>query len=574
MFWCFFSTTRSRMLRLRLIAVLLTLAGATAVPAHAEAQFWEEIFRANRARRSAAPPPSARPVARVERPSRVATPRKSAPITAPTAAAPAIAAASVAGSNVAADSVATPDAVAPLVETRKKTETTTAAPKAAATKLTAGPPMFAIVSIEDQHISLYGPDGLVERSRISSGTSENPTPTGIFGVTQKNRWHESNLYSGAEMPYMQRLTWGGIALHEGKLPGYAASHGCIRLPGAFAEKLFGLTRSGFRVIIAPDEIAPKPIAHRMLPQPRYWPQQTVSANRVVRTAGLGRPDEAAALAMQPAPELDPIAYAAAERERAKSELKEADEAERSAQNAAEASNRRFKASQVALRAAEKRLLSAYDRLADSGLVGDEPLPSDITRNFPAAFSEYLEANAAAMAARIAEGTARADFALAMEARQGAEKRSDWLRKRMAEMARRSESVSILISRKDQRLYVRQALKTVFDVPVTIREPDEAIGNHAFVALPPLAGERSLRWQHVTMPVEDRPLKRVKGQSDGGIRAIRAETADGALDRVEMSGEVLDRLGELVWAGASIVITDHGRGHDGAPGHDFAVETRH
>jgi hypothetical protein len=97
---------------------------------------------------------------------------------------------------------------------------------------------------------------------------DHPTPMGIFTVISKSRWHVSNIYSGAPMPYMQRITWSGIALHAGKLPGYPASHGCIRLPEHFAARLWGLSKIGARVIIARDEVAPVAIAHPRLPVPK------------------------------------------------------------------------------------------------------------------------------------------------------------------------------------------------------------------------------------------------------------------------------------------------------------------
>ena len=79
---------------------------------------------------------------------------------------------------------------------------------------------------------------------------------GVFSVIQKDRYHHSNIYSGAPMPYMQRITWGGVALHAGVLPGYPASHGCIRMPGSFAVKMWGWTKMGARVIVTPGELSP------------------------------------------------------------------------------------------------------------------------------------------------------------------------------------------------------------------------------------------------------------------------------------------------------------------------------
>src|SRR5712691_12668105 len=119
-------------------------------------------------------------------------------------------------------------------------------------------PLQIIISIADQKISVYSGDVLLARSAVSTGVPGHPTPMGVFTVIQKQRWHRSNLYSAAPMPYMQRITWSGVALHAGVLPGYPASHGCIRMPPEFAVKLFSLTRMGARVLITHGEVVPAP----------------------------------------------------------------------------------------------------------------------------------------------------------------------------------------------------------------------------------------------------------------------------------------------------------------------------
>lgn len=122
-------------------------------------------------------------------------------------------------------------------------------------------PLQIIISIEDQRISLYDNGELIARSSVSTGVPSHPTPLGVFSVISKQRWHRSNIYSAAPMPYMQRITWSGIALHAGVLPGYPASHGCIRLTDSFATQLFHLTKRGTRVIIARDNVRPFEIAN-------------------------------------------------------------------------------------------------------------------------------------------------------------------------------------------------------------------------------------------------------------------------------------------------------------------------
>src|ERR1700730_3274580 len=128
----------------------------------------------------------------------------------------------------------------------------------------AGDPIMAIVSLRSQRITVYDAKGWILRAPVSSGSKGRETPAGIFSVIQKVEEHYSNLYDDAYMPHMQRITWSGIALHGGVLPGYPASHGCVRMPFDFAERLFDATRTGMRVIVAPSGVAPIEIAHPVL----------------------------------------------------------------------------------------------------------------------------------------------------------------------------------------------------------------------------------------------------------------------------------------------------------------------
>ena len=117
-------------------------------------------------------------------------------------------------------------------------------------------PVMIIVSLPGQRMYVYRNGVRIGLSTVSTGTKSHATPTGIFTILQKKVRHESNVYKGARMPHMQRLTWTGIAMHAGHLPGYPASHGCVRLPVDFAEKLYSVTRNGTNVIITDDKFAP------------------------------------------------------------------------------------------------------------------------------------------------------------------------------------------------------------------------------------------------------------------------------------------------------------------------------
>src|SRR5206468_7812683 len=128
-------------------------------------------------------------------------------------------------------------------------------------------PLIIAVSIDQQKVRIYDTNGLFAESPVSTGMKGHSTPMGVFSVIQKHKMHRSNIYSGAPMPYMQRITWSGIALHAGVLPGYPASHGCIRLTNGFAARLWHLTQRGTRVIIANDDVQPVETTHPHLFKP-------------------------------------------------------------------------------------------------------------------------------------------------------------------------------------------------------------------------------------------------------------------------------------------------------------------
>src|SRR3984885_14473163 len=133
-------------------------------------------------------------------------------------------------------------------------------------------PLVIAISINKQNMKIYDANGFFAETPISTGMAGHPTPTGVFSVIQKQKLHHSNIYSGAPMPFMQRITWSGIAIHAGVLPGYPASHGCIRMPMAFAVKMWNWTKMGARVVVTPGEIAPADFSHPLLAALKVAPQ--------------------------------------------------------------------------------------------------------------------------------------------------------------------------------------------------------------------------------------------------------------------------------------------------------------
>ena len=168
---------------------------------------------------------------------------------------------------------------APMAQPRKpKARRPSAKTEAAVKETNAKPqgPLIIAVSIEQQKVRVYDANGLFAESPVSTGMKGHSTPMGVFSVIQKNKMHRSNIYSGAPMPYMQRITWSGVAMHAGVLPGYPASHGCIRMPMAFAVKMWNWTRMGARVIITPGAITPASFSHPLLVAQKVVPQPLIA----------------------------------------------------------------------------------------------------------------------------------------------------------------------------------------------------------------------------------------------------------------------------------------------------------
>jgi len=141
----------------------------------------------------------------------------------------------------------------------------------ASTAVDANQPMTIVVSLGNQKADVYRGTTLITSTSVSTGKRGYSTKAGVFSILEKRRRHYSNLYSGAPMPWMQRLTWSGTALHAGVVPGYPASHGCIRLPYSFAPKLFSMTDVGGQVVVARSRVKPKLVEHPALLQPLPLP---------------------------------------------------------------------------------------------------------------------------------------------------------------------------------------------------------------------------------------------------------------------------------------------------------------
>jgi hypothetical protein len=388
------------------------------------------------------------------------------------------------------------------------------APTEAAAPREAGEPIMAIVSIKSQQVTFYDAGGWILRAPVSTGITGRETPAGVFAVIEKDKDHHSTLYDDAWMPNMQRITWNGVALHGGPLPGYPASHGCVRMPYGFAEKLFDRTWIGMRVIISPNDAAPVEFSHPALFEPDA---QAVAAAR---------------------PRAETLAREAAEAARA------ADEAKKTAATATR---------EAASLAASLRKLERLKTSADADLAFADKAVTAAKTDEARARAEDLQQKAAARAAeagtqfeaaKTEAASKAAASATAKDAAKAAETRKADAAKAANEAKLALEPVSVYISRATQKLYVRrnthkpwpdggEVFDSSIEAPVTIRNPDRPIGTHVFTAM--ARDGAGLRWTAVTI--------------DSG------DDARDALDRITIPQDVLDRIAPAALPRSSIIVSD-------------------
>jgi len=433
--------------------------------------------------------------------------------------------------------------------------------------------VLVLVSLKKQNIKVYDKQGLVAQSPISSGRRGMDTPKGIFTILQKNKKHYSNLYANAPMPNMQRITWSGVAMHGGPLPGYPASHGCIRLPYSFAKTLFGITNMHGRVIVADDPVLPRTINDDRLFQPLPGdPQVVTEANLTspktvdvaeAKTESRIDSDLGAVIGVSRANATEVAALEDPERlqrankiRRKRNEKKQRNEEElASAQDSYNLYQVDVKRTAIALKQAraglakgkaavktrksEAKKATAEANAAHKKLKDFDRKYRNVSRKQTAdrleklaELEEALDARTLRLsdAAEVAQQAVTkaerriaglsANVALAARTFKTAKSKLAPEKKRLAnakaaiarykeEEKQRSKPVSIFISGKTGRLYARQGWYPVLDIPVTIRSPNVALGTHVFTAIDKKSEGNKLKWNVVT--VED-GAKRYDGRA--------------------------------------------------------------
>jgi hypothetical protein len=444
-------------------------------------------------------------------------------------------------------------------------------------------PLQIFISINQQRLFLYSDGKLVADAPVSTGVPGHLTPMGVFSIIDKDRFHHSNLYSNAPMPYMQRITWSGVALHAGVLPGYPASHGCIRLPERFAVRLWGMTKRGERVIIARNELKPVEFAdpHLFVHKDRPQDQAAVApaATPSVRTAQTlddGKTNDAASLLSaglknEPA-KLEPVADKTAVADAPKPAV--ASEPATSDQTATDVAKADAPKPAIANEPANSNQPTADTAKPETATAPDAPTPA------PAAADSGKINNITAPDAGLRPAVnAAPDKIVSPPAKPIAHSEATAVSK---------APIAIFISRKEKKIYVRQHFAPLFDAPITIEHPEQALGTHVFTAMGYLDGDSTtFRWNEVSLPADPSRAARISDDEPRSGRHARdkrreepakvvadppAAPAD-ALARIEIPQDVVDRISEMMVPGSSLIVSDQGLGEETGEGTDFIVVTR-
>ncbi len=407
----------------------------------------------------------------------------------------------------------------------------------------AGAPIMAIVSLRNQQITIYDANGWILRAPVSSGQKGRETPAGIFSVIEKQAEHYSNLYDDAYMPHMQRITWSGIALHGGPLPGHPASHGCIRMPYDFASQLFGATSLGMRVIVAPTDVAPVEIAHPALFSAKPGAGAVAAARTAEAAEAASKSDQAR------------LAAATASREAARAMMP-------------------VRAAEKLKLGAEAQLPAAERAVASAASAEAKERAEDARAKAAAAVAE-LQAQVATAKAELQPKLDAA--ASAREAAAEAETKRAAAAAAARDAARALEPVSVFISRKTQRLYARQAFQPILESPVTIQDADRPIGTYVFTATERI-GDIDMRWSVVSLngghpdggvAEPHDPAPRRKGR-EGEPASTDPLGAKAALDRITIPQDALDRIAAMASPRSSLIVSDEPLSSETSKGTEFVI----
>ena len=450
----------------------------------------------------------------------------------------------------------------------------------------AGQPRLAVVSLGDQRVTIYDADGQIMQGPISTGATPNDTPPGIYAMLQKNREHYSNRYDDAAMPYMQRITWTGIALHGGALPGYPASHGCVRLREDFANQLFDKTKLGMRVVISRNNMAPSPISHPVLFKPKPFRDNvavlTQAAVQMPAPTEEGKDTRYDGGGQNDPPELATRTSALQALSTAKTaEAQELAKKVEDTRVAFKQKQRESARAAKALKSAERAYKNATEWLADS--------EKALARAKNEKATKRAEEQKAKATAKVAETKAKLETVTAenkpaleeLASAEAAFKAADAEHKAAAgaarEAIRKLSPVSVFVSLKAKKIYIRQDMEQIYEGDVAIRDPDQPIGTHIFTAVDYQPGGRDMKWNVVSIagrqpgePEKSSGMNR--NARNASVPAIPTDVAaaTAALDRVEIPKETAEHISELVLPGSSLIVSDEAAHKETGKATDFIV----
>jgi hypothetical protein len=533
-------------------------------------------------------------------------------------------------------------------------------------------PVEIIVSIDQQKLHVYSDGQHVADTSVATGVPSLPTPLGFFDVIQKQVFHRSNIYSGAPMPFMQRITWSGVALHEGENIGHRASHGCIRMPHDFAARLYQFTKLGARVIVADAELKPSEIADPHLFVHKVAPPQTPPAPPVAaadpakqqpanddskKADIVETPKPASPVVAQPNETTSPVTAAepvkaAQTGDDAKTPAVEASKTDSSATAPANDASSPVVASDAASAVSSDDAKPSDTAVASAAEVsktespetaapkteasdnesakaetsktevskldapfGEPPVPSAASKAAtPPQSSDSAKANDAAQAPQPMPVAAQHTEQLAVvaprpvtnmvaehlvsENLRGTDANptlvvatsSDVVPLPSAKPAAavtpavvKKTPISIFVSRKTQKIYVRQNFAPLFDAAIKVDNPEQPLGTHVFTALSYLTDGSTFRWDVVSLPGAPPKAKQIEVKDRYG-RVVRREQVvekqsgplpapAEALARLEIPQDIVDRISEMMVPGSSLIVSDQGLGDETGEGTDFVVVSR-
>ncbi|MBY0380323.1 MAG: L,D-transpeptidase [Xanthobacteraceae bacterium] len=410
-------------------------------------------------------------------------------------------------------------------------------------------PLFIAISIDSQEMKIYDNNGLFAQTPVSTGMRGHSTPMGVFSILAKEKYHRSNIYSNAPMPYMQRITWSGVAMHAGVLPGYPASHGCIRMPMNFAVRMYGWTKNGARVVIAPGSLVQTDISNPLLFTKRPDPPKTAAVTESTNPIPAGT-------ITTPKADRDVVALS---QEPKPSEFTAADVGVKSTNKTAEP-----------LRTADASGSAPTLPVTDIAPKTDKDQARPDDQSSPAITSPQVGKPVEA---------AVIDTKPAVPAPNGLQ--PDATTKdissdpaKAAAAPKRWGHIAAFISRKEGKLFVRQNFEPLFEVPVTIAAGGP-LGTHVFTMRASKDDPKTFQWSVMSLPQRERlePVSsRKKLLVNDTIRSPSASPTE-ALDRIKIPDDAMQRLAQIFAPGDSLTVSELGLGGETGRGTDFIIPLR-